>query len=71
MYKEVIKNTRYNFIGKADEKHILAYKHNGDDQSLVYKHIFSPLADYSLQFTPLWVAPNLLTLLGFLCIFLP
>lgn len=67
----MLRNIRYNFIGKQDEQHIINYKHSGDDQSLLYNHLFSGVADKSLAYIPLWVAPNVLTLLGFLCILLP
>lgn len=43
------------------------YEYVGGDASLLYKYVFSPLADLSVEwFVPRWVAPNVLTLTGFL-----
>jgi len=71
MYSSIFKNTRYNFIAKQDEEQLKQYKHNGNDQSILYKKVFSPISDKSLEYTPLWLAPNLITMIGFTCLLLP
>lgn len=49
----------------AEQRRSLAqYKYSGGDSSLLYKYILSPLADHSVSYIPLWVAPNVITALG-------
>lgn len=43
------------------------YQYKGGDSSPIYKYALSPLAQFCVEtFTPRWVAPNVLTLLGLL-----
>jgi ethanolaminephosphotransferase len=52
-------------LSAAGREHIRRYKYVGVDNSLMYKYIFSPWAQFCVDaFTPLWIAPNLITLLG-------
>lgn len=44
------------------------YKYAGVDDSLVSKYILKHYWNWMLNFFPLWMAPNLITLLGFLFI---
>lgn len=41
---------------------MLKFKYNGQCDSITYKHIWSPLADWLLQFVPPTMAPNTITL---------
>ncbi|KAM3127031.1 hypothetical protein pb186bvf_020875 [Paramecium bursaria] len=61
----------YDYVPKEYEGNILKYKYSGVDQSLLYKYIFSPIANFSLKIVPLWIAPNTLTLIGFFFILIP
>lgn len=42
------------------------YKNRGEDRSLTYKYVMGPLYDRLVHFLPLWLAPNAVTLLGFI-----
>jgi len=60
------------FISPVGEKNLLAYKYSGSDASLLYKYFFSPVAQMLVdRVIPSWFAPNLITLLGFLCTLIP
>ena len=71
----------YDYVPKEYEGNILKYKYSGVDQSLLYKYIFSPIANFSLKIVPLSIAyhilffflnsPNTLTLMGFFFILIP
>jgi len=59
---------RTKFISPEGEKHLLAYKYVGSDASLIYKYILSPFAQWCVDhIIPEWMAPNLITLIGFSC----
>ncbi len=48
------------------------YKYQGGDTSFLYKHLYNPLALYMVEhFTPEWLAPNCITLVGFMCTVVP
>ena len=47
------------------------YKYKGTDNGLLYIYFYSPLAEKLVSWTPEWVAPNVLTFAGFLCIIVP
>lgn len=40
------------------------YKYGGRDDSLMLKYITTPLYDRIMEYIPLWVAPNVITLSG-------
>ena len=54
------------YITKEGEQHIAAFAYKGKDLSITYEYLWSPLADKMLLFTPPYLAPNTLTLAGFL-----
>lgn len=43
---------------------ILEYKYRGGDNSILYTYLLSPWAQYCVDCTPRWVAPNLITFVG-------
>ena len=50
-------------------KGIKDYKYTGGDDSLIYKYITSPTAEWLVQnVVPTWMAPNVITLIGMLFI---
>ena len=51
-------------LSSSQRSALRAHKYSGQDKSLVYKFILSPLAAWFVELLPLWVAPNLITLLG-------
>lgn len=46
----------YQYIPPTHESNILHFQYRGTDRSLLYKYIFSPIAEFCLRFTPLWIA---------------
>ncbi|KAA0172532.1 hypothetical protein FNF27_06005 [Cafeteria roenbergensis] len=54
-------------MGPADVEAALAFKYRGEDRSLLYSAVLSPLAAALVELTPRWIAPNVLTVaaLGF------
>jgi ethanolaminephosphotransferase len=44
------------------------YQYRGQDLSLTYKYVLSPLAEWCVDhLTPAWLAPNVITLTGLIC----
>ncbi len=52
------------YITHEGAERLLHYKYHGGDHSIVYKQILTPMNDYLIQYVPLWVAPNVITLTG-------
>jgi ethanolaminephosphotransferase len=60
------------FITPQGEKNLLLYKYSGSDKSLLYRFFFSPTAQFLVdRVIPSWLAPNVITLLGFFCTLIP
>lgn len=58
-------------LTEHEKKLIREYKYKGGDTSPIYQYILSPWAQYLVDhFTPLWVAPNVLTFLGLIFSFI-
>lgn len=57
----------------SDESAIRAktYKYKGGDLSYMYKYILKPIAELMVKFTPSWVSPNWLTLIGAMWLVIP
>mmetsp|Transcript_86991 Transcript_86991/g.170212 ORF Transcript_86991/g.170212 Transcript_86991/m.170212 type:complete len:400 (+) Transcript_86991:51-1250(+) len=52
-------------LSKAERKTLHTYQYSGGDSSPVYKNVLSPLAQFCVDtFIPMWMAPNVVTLLG-------
>jgi ethanolaminephosphotransferase len=52
-------------FNQREQYNIRTYSYHGGDRSLLYQHVLSPLAQFCVDhFTPVWVAPNVITLLG-------
>ena len=49
---------KYNFIPKESEINILAFKYSGNDHSLFYHYIGSPLSEFCVKHLPKTIAPN-------------
>jgi ethanolaminephosphotransferase len=61
-----------NFVSPQGEKNLVAYKYVGSDASLLYKYFFSPCAQFLVDnVIPEWLAPNVITLMGFMCTLIP
>ena len=52
----------------AEKQSVKRFAYQGGDSSLLYKLVLSPLAEVCVElFTPTWMAPNAITLIGLLC----
>ena len=52
------------YIEKENLKNLKDYKYVGEDKSLSYKYVLSPLAQFCVDYlTPIWMAPNLVNLI--------
>jgi ethanolaminephosphotransferase len=59
------------YLGKRDIEGIHKYKYAGDDQGLAYIYFYNPVVTKLVEYLPDWLAPNVITLLGFLISFIP
>ncbi|KAF4657112.1 phosphotransferase 1 [Perkinsus olseni] len=55
------------YLSSEDAKEVRAFKFVGEDRSLLYNYVLSPLCEVITQWVPEWVHPNVLTLCGLLC----
>lgn len=53
-------------LSEANRQQLLHYKYKGGDSSPIYAHVLSPLAQFFVDYTPTWIAPNTITLVGLL-----
>ena len=56
------------YISPQGSVGIKEYKYQATNSSLYYHHVSGPLAAWLVDQTPAWVAPNVLTLIGFVCV---
>jgi len=56
----------FEYIKDSDIKALKKYKYSSVDKSLVQKYILNPYWCWLVKKVPLWVAPNLITLSGFM-----
>jgi hypothetical protein len=54
-------------LDSEDRENLRNYKYVGGDNGILYKHCWSPLANWLVKGTPNWLAPNMLTIIGFVC----
>lgn len=57
----------YNFIPKKACLNLRNYSYKGVTNSLSYEFIWSPLCNFLNKFTPEYIAPNLISFMGYLC----
>jgi ethanolaminephosphotransferase len=48
--------------------HLKSYKYSAVDKSPISHYILRPYWNAFVELLPLWLAPNMVTLLGFMCI---
>lgn len=59
------------YISPEGEKGLKQFKYKGGSDSILYKYLWSPLCDWLVEnVIPPWVAPNVITVAGFLLIVL-
>ena len=44
------------------------HKYSGSDEGIIYKYFYNPVCNKIVECFPMTLAPNTLTLLGFVCI---
>lgn len=48
---------KYKYISPEYEQNLKSYKYNGIDQSYLYNHVFSPIANFCVNhIVPEWLA---------------
>ncbi|RLN91572.1 hypothetical protein BBJ28_00013050 [Nothophytophthora sp. Chile5] len=57
-----------NYVSQEGSEKLRTYEYHGADNSLVYKHVLTPMNDFLVELLPLWLAPNLITLIGLLLV---
>ncbi|GMF39622.1 unnamed protein product [Phytophthora fragariaefolia] len=56
------------YVSQEGSEKLLTYEYHGADNSLVYKHVLTPMNNFLVELLPLWLAPNLITLIGLLLV---
>lgn len=70
--KKMHELTYSDIINESIKEPLLAYKYSGQDDSILYKHVISPLCQWIVEKkTPTWLAPNTITVVGMLINLLP
>lgn len=53
-------------ISAQAAENLKRHKYSGADEGLMYKCFYNPVANKLVTYLPDWIAPNTLTLLGFI-----
>lgn len=59
------------YINNEGIENIKIFKYNGSDTGPMYLYFYNPIAIWAVSHTPEWIAPNIITLVGFVCSFGP
>jgi hypothetical protein len=51
------------YVSYEGSEKLLTYQYHGADNSLIYKHVLTPMNNYLVELLPLWLAPNLVRFL--------
>ena len=63
----MLKKLYHSYLGQEVLEGFDQYKYNCKDTSPLSKYVMHPFWNWTVLFCPTWVAPNLLTLVGFIC----
>lgn len=58
-------------MSKDESEKLKLYKYAGGDLGLLYRYFYNPVACWLVEWVPRWVAPNVLTFLGWMCTVVP
>lgn len=47
------------YVTQEGSEKLRTYQYHGSDNSLIYKHVLTPMNNVLIEFLPLWLAPNL------------
>jgi len=64
---KMLKKLYHSYLGQEVLEGFDQYKYNCKDTSPLSKYVMHPFWNRTVLFCPTWVAPNLLTLVGFIC----
>lgn len=53
-------------LSKEQQLALRQYQYRGEDRSITYRYVLAPFYTWVVNYVPLWIAPNTLTLVGFL-----
>ncbi|ETI33818.1 hypothetical protein L914_18778 [Phytophthora nicotianae] len=56
------------YVSQEGSEKLRTYEYHGADNSLVYKHVLTPMNNFLMELLPLWLAPNLITLIGLILV---
>ncbi|CAH0475531.1 unnamed protein product [Peronospora belbahrii] len=56
------------YVSQEGSEKLRTYEYHGADNSLVYKHVLMPMNNFLINLLPLWLAPNLITLIGLIIV---
>jgi ethanolaminephosphotransferase len=59
------------YLNNEAQDNLKRYKYAGGDNGIAYKLFFNPFALWLVDRIPVWIAPNLLTLIGFMFTLIP
>lgn len=54
------------YIDRKGAQNLREHKYSGSDAGLAYIYFYDPLAKYLVYLLPEWIAPNTLTMIGFM-----
>lgn len=57
------------YVSQEGSEKLLTYEYHGSDNSLIYKHVLTPMNNYLVELLPLWLAPNLVRMAASVCRF--
>jgi ethanolaminephosphotransferase len=58
-------------VKKEEFNHVIYHKYVGNNQSIFYNYVISHACNFIVEFFPMWLAPNMVTLIGFVVNALP
>ncbi|CAH0488746.1 unnamed protein product [Peronospora farinosa] len=56
------------YVSQEGSEKLRTYEYHGTDNSPVYKHVLMPMNNFLVELLPLWLAPNLITLIGLILV---
>nr|CCA25449.1 CDPalcohol phosphatidyltransferase putative [Albugo laibachii Nc14] len=56
------------YVTHEGSEKLLTYEYHGGDNSLIYKHLLTPMNNKLVEYLPMWLAPNVITLTGLLLV---
>jgi len=59
------------YLTEDAKKNLREFQYAGADYGFMYKYFYSPFANWCVQRIPEWIAPNLITLTGFITSLIP